>query len=107
MLERVGFCSKWVRWIKGCLESVSVSILINGSPTKEFFPKKGLRQGDPLAPFLFLIMTEGLAGVSKMAIEKKLIDSLEIGREKVKVNMLQYAADTIFFCAANVKSVFV
>jgi len=41
-----------------------------------------------------------------MVVEKKLIDSLEIGREKVKVNMLQYADDTLFFCEANVKSVF-
>ena len=88
MLERLGFCGKWIRWIKGCLESASVSVLVNGSSSKEFFPKKGLRQGDPLAPFLFFIAAEGLAGVSRMATERKMIDSLEIGREKVKVNML-------------------
>ena len=41
-----------------------------------------------------------------MAVEKNLIDSMEIGREKVKVNMLQYADDTLFFCEANVKGVF-
>ena len=68
-----------------------------GLSQNQHLPKKGLRQGDPLAPSLFLIATEGLAGVSRMAVEKKLIDSLEIGREKVKVNMLQYADDTLFF----------
>jgi len=46
MLQRVGFCRKWIRWIKGCLESAFVSVLVNGSPTREFFPKKGLWQGD-------------------------------------------------------------
>jgi len=52
-------------------------MLVNGNPTKEFFPKKGLRQGDLLAPFfLFLIAAEGLAGVSRMVVEKNLIDSL-------------------------------
>ncbi|XP_068466471.1 uncharacterized protein [Phaseolus vulgaris] len=76
------------------------------TPTKEFLPKRGLRQDDPLAPLLFLIAAKGLVGVSRMAVEKNLIDSLEIGREKVKVNMLQYADDTLFFCEANVKSVF-
>ena len=74
---------------------MSVSILVNGSPTKEFFPKKGLRQGDPLALFLFLIVAEGLVGVSTMTEEKNLIDSLEVGRDKVEVNMLQYAEGTL------------
>jgi len=79
---------------------------VNGSPTKEFFPMKGLHKGDTLAPFLFLIVAEGLVGVSRMAEEKNLIDSLEVGRDKVKVNMLQYADDTLFFCEANTKSIF-
>jgi len=43
MLRRLGFCDCWIRWIKGCLESVSVSVLANGSPTREFFSRKGLR----------------------------------------------------------------
>ena len=51
-------------------------------------------------------MAEGLAGVARVAEEKKLIDSLEVGKDKVKVNMLQYADDTLFFCEANTKSVF-
>ncbi|XP_068483236.1 uncharacterized protein [Phaseolus vulgaris] len=106
MLDRLGFCAKWIRWIKCCLESASVSVLVNGSPTREFTPRKGLRQGDPLAPFLFLLIAEGLAGVSRMAEEKNLIDSLEVGRARVNVNMLQYADDTLFFCEANTKSIF-
>jgi len=88
MLERLGFCAQWIRWIKCCLESASVSVLVNGNPTREFSPRRGLRQGDSLAPFLFLIVAEGLAGVSRMAEEKNLIDSLEVGRAKVMVNML-------------------
>jgi len=106
MLKRLGFCELWIRWIKGCLESAVVFVLVIGSPTKEFLPKKGLRQGDPLVPFLFLIVAERLAGVSRMAEEKKLIDSVEIDRDKVKVNMLQYADDTLFFCEANTKNIF-
>jgi len=106
MLRRLGFCDRWFQWIKGCLESASVSVLVNGSPTREFFPRRGLRQGDPLAPFLFLIVAEGLVGVARVAEEKKLIDNLEVGKDKVRVNMLQYADDTLLFCEANVKSVF-
>jgi len=103
MLGRLGFCEKW---IKTCLESLSVSVLVNGILTKEFHPEKGLRQGDPLAPFLFLIVTEGLAGVIRIIVKLNLVESLEIGDKKVKVNMLQFADDTLFLCANNTKSVF-
>jgi len=106
MLGRLDFCDFWIRWIKGCLESAYVSVLVNGNPIREFIPRKGLRQGDLLATFLFLIVAEGLVGVSRMAEEKNLIDSLEVGRAKVKVSMLQYTDDTLFFYEANTKSVF-
>jgi len=82
-------------------------VLVNGSPTQEFKPKKGLRQGNPLAPFLFLIVAEGLAGIIREAVEKDLFESMEIGNRFVKVNMLQYANDTLFFCKAKARSVFV
>jgi len=84
MLERLGFCGKWIEWIRVCLESSSVSILVNGSPTQEFKPKKDLRQGNPLTLFLFLIVAEELVGVVRKAVEKDLLQSVEIG-------MLQYA----------------
>jgi len=63
MLHRLGFHDKWISWVKGCLASSSVSVLVNGSPTEEFKPSRGLRQGDPMAPFLFLVVAEGLAGL--------------------------------------------
>jgi len=91
---------------KSCLKSASFFVLVNGSPTKEFSPIKGLRQCNPLAPFLFLIVVEGLAWVSRNADELDAVESMEIGSKKVKVNMLQYADDTLFFCHANSKSIF-
>ena len=95
MLGRLGFCEQWIVWIKSCLEFASMSVLVNGSPIKEFVPQKGLRQGDPLALFLFLIASESLAGVVRNVVEKNMVDSLEVGAKKVEVNMLQYADDTL------------
>ena len=60
MMRRLGFCPKWIQWIRGCLHSASVSILVNGSPTNQFIPQRGLRQGDPQSPLLFNIAVEGL-----------------------------------------------
>ena len=60
MIRRMGFHGRWIVWIKGCLESTTVIVFINGSPTSKFKPMRGLRQSDPLAPFLFLVVVEGL-----------------------------------------------
>ncbi|GJY04543.1 RNA-directed DNA polymerase, eukaryota, reverse transcriptase zinc-binding domain protein [Tanacetum coccineum] len=60
LLDKMGFGFQWRRLIKACLTSVRTSILVNGSPTFEFSLKRGLRQGDPLSIFLFIIVMEGL-----------------------------------------------
>jgi len=52
-------------------------------------------------------MAEGLAEVVRKAIEKELLESLEIGDKLKKVNMLQYAYDTLFLCKENIQNVFV
>jgi len=107
MLHRLGVCGKWIEWVKACLESSLISVLVNGSATQEFKPRKGLRQGDPLAPFLFLIVAKGLAGVVRKEVEKELLQILTVGDKQVKVNMLQYADDTLFFCKASPQNAFV
>jgi len=98
MLQRLGFHYKWVNWIRGCLESTSISVFVNGSPTKEFKPTRGLRQGDPLAPFLFLVVAEGLAGLVRQAIKSNLLKGVKVGRLEVEFCLLQFADDTLFVC---------
>ena len=98
MLYKLGFHRKWIKWVRGCLESASVSVLVNGSPTLEFKPSRGLRQGDPLAPFLFIVVAEGLAGLVREALKANLLSGVKIGRKKVEVCMLQFADDTLIMC---------
>ncbi|XP_026419867.1 uncharacterized protein LOC113315832 [Papaver somniferum] len=60
MLERMGFGILWMKWIQGCITDTPLSVLVNGSANAKFTTGKGMTQGDPLSPFLFLIVSEAL-----------------------------------------------
>lgn len=92
------FRERWVRWMKTCVTSTKVSVLVNGSPTEEFCPQRGLRQGDPLSPFLFNIVAEGLNILFDRAKEIGLIKGVDISNNGVIATYLQFVDDTILFC---------
>ncbi|GKA87761.1 putative RNA-directed DNA polymerase, eukaryota, reverse transcriptase zinc-binding domain protein [Tanacetum coccineum] len=97
VMEKMGFGIKWRSWISGCLHNARSSILVNGSPTKEFELFRGLRQGDPLSPFLFILAMEGLHSLTCKAEEIGLFKGASIGRDNMSVSHLMYADDVIFF----------
>jgi len=106
MLNKMGFHAKWIKWVQGCLESATVSVLVNGCPTEEFRPTRGLRQGDPLAPFLFLIVVEGLAGLVRSALKENPIRGVRVGKAEVECCMLQFADDTLLMCEDSYDNIF-
>jgi hypothetical protein len=71
-----GFEPNWVSWIVNLTSSALFSILINGVPSRPFSPSRGIRQGDPLSPFLFIIMAEGLSRTIKAAISDHSLSGL-------------------------------
>ncbi|GKV01549.1 hypothetical protein SLEP1_g14096 [Rubroshorea leprosula] len=95
---------EWREWMWECLSTTRISILINGSPTSEFPVSNGLRQGDPLSPFLFLLVAEGLSGLVKKAEGEGLLKGVAIGRGGMVLSLLQFSDDTVFMGKADVEN---
>ncbi|KAJ9700981.1 hypothetical protein PVL29_006352 [Vitis rotundifolia] len=97
VLEKKGFSPRWRKWMSGCLSSVSYAILVNGSAKGWVKASRGLRQGDPLSPFLFTLVADVLSRMLMRAKERNLMEGFRVGRNRTRVSHLQFADDTIFF----------
>ncbi|WJZ96627.1 hypothetical protein VitviT2T_015292 [Vitis vinifera] len=97
VLEKKGFSPKWRKWMNGCLSSVSYAVLVNGSAKGWVKASRGLRQGDPLSPFLFTLVADVLSRMLLRAEERNMLEGFRVGRNRTRVSHLQFADDTIFF----------
>jgi hypothetical protein len=84
------------KWMKECVCTSTASVLVNGSPTEEFPFQRGLRQGDPLSPFLFLLAVEGLNVMMTAMVERNLFTGYSVGeQDSIIVSHIQFADDTL------------
>ncbi|GJR05897.1 RNA-directed DNA polymerase, eukaryota [Tanacetum coccineum] len=88
VLNAFGFGTLWRSWIQGSLNSGKASILVNGSPTSEFQFHRGLKQGDPLAPFLFILIMESLHLSLNRAIDVGVFSGLRMSINLKKSHIL-------------------
>lgn len=96
IMQQMDFGDKWRAWIRGCLASARVSVIINGAATKEFGMERGVRRGDPLSPFLFIIAAEGLHVALESAKEKGVFNGIQLPHCGPTISHLQYADDVMF-----------
>ena len=68
IMRKLGFHNKWTRLVMSCVSLVTYAVRVNGVPYGQISPTRGLRQGDPLSPYLFLIVAEGLSGLLHKAV---------------------------------------
>ena len=110
MLERSGFSVKWRQWIFFCLSIVRFSILINGSPCGFFGSSRGLRQGDPLSPLLFVLVLEALGRMLDKAVHEGRMSGFSVGNlegRSLAVSHLLFADDTLIFCDADLEQILI
>lgn len=98
----LGFSEAWVARVMECVSSVSNSFSVNGQLFDSIYPHRGLRQGDPLSPYLFLLCAEGLGALLKQAYQSRMLSGISIARG-VPISHLFFADDSIIFTRASIK----
>ena len=102
MLRCCGFTRRWRRWIFMCISTARFSVLINGTPCGFFASSRGLRQGDPLSPLLFILVMEALSRLLSRAREGGFISGYDIGQTNfLSISHLLFADDTLILCGAD------
>ncbi|KAB2632299.1 hypothetical protein D8674_028546 [Pyrus ussuriensis x Pyrus communis] len=104
VMERMGFCSSWRSLISGCVSSVKFDVLLNGQAGKSFAPSRGLRQGDPLSPYLFILVGEVLSKMIQGEVDQGRLEGVKIGGSGPVISHLFFADDTLLFLRADRKN---
>ena len=94
LLQHLGFSRRWLDWISLILSSASTKIILNGSPGRRICHARGLRQGDPLSPLLFVLVMEVLNALLKLANERGLLQTLH---PMIKERAFMYVDDVVIF----------
>ena len=101
IMQKLGFLEKWIERVMTCVTTTSFSILINGKPYGNVTPSRGIRQGDPLSLYLFLLCVEGFTSLLAKAEFDGKIHGASICRGASKVSNLLFADDSLLFCRAT------
>ena len=102
MMRSLGFSERWIGLMMMCVKTVSFSVLINGEPKGKIIPTRGLRQGDPISPYLFLLCAEGLTAMLRKEECGGMISGVLVCRGAPQISHLLFADDCIIFGKANV-----
>jgi len=97
-LEQLGFHSKWISWIMECITTVSFSILVNDESSGLIQPTRGIRQGDPLSPYIFILCMEALSSaLLKESDSPKSGIGIKLSPRSERVPCLLFADDCLLF----------
>ncbi|XP_013715866.1 uncharacterized protein LOC106419598 [Brassica napus] len=102
LLEKLGFARAWIRWVMACISSVSYAVLLNSHSHGFIRPERGIRQGDPLSPFLYILCTEALVNVLNQSKTQGKLHGIKLSSSCPAVHHLLFADDSLRMCDATV-----
>jgi hypothetical protein len=102
IMFQLGFEERWIQIIMMCVCTTFYAVLLNGEPTGYIKPTRGIRQGDPLSPYLFLLCAEGLSALLRDAEANNKIHGVAICRGGPKISHLLFVDDSLLFCHAKI-----
>lgn len=100
----MGFSDEWISTVMRCVTNVRYAVWINGELSECFVPTRGLRQGDPISPYLFLLCAEGLSCLMKEKEQGGILRGVKNGRMGPAITHLLFADDNIFFTKGHIKN---
>lgn len=100
-MYKLGFTHRWVSWLMTCITTVRYAVKFNGTLLSTFAPTRGLRQGDPLSPFLFLFVADGLSLLLEEQVNQGAISPVKVCRQAPGISHLLFADDTLLFFKEN------
>jgi hypothetical protein len=101
MMKHLGFNDKWTNWVSNILSSATTSVLLNGVPGKNLICKRGVRQGDPMSPRLFVLAADLLQCVINQAHNMEILHLPIPANDHAGFPVIQYADDTIILMKAD------
>ena len=101
IMLKLGFDNRWVDLMMLCVSTVRYNVLVNGREVGPIISKRGLRQGDPLSPYLFILCAEGLSSLIKRAESEGVLHGCRVSRTGPTVSHLLFADNSLFFFRAS------
>ena len=101
VMGRMGFAPNWIKLVMMCVSTTQYMVLVNGVPTRRIISTWGIRQGDPLSSYLFLICAEVLSSLLSKADREGVLTRVPTSRRGLHINHLFFADDNLLFCRAH------